>query len=122
MKEFLPIIMSFFLVLIAYQQWKTNERKRQQDLFNKRWEYYIRLKKLFLDELSSRKILSAADKEIRSNWVNNYSDEGFFLFGKEIEDHIQKNCVRIIERKSENEIENPVKSFRRPFEKYLKIK
>lgn len=35
-------------IYIAYRQWKTNDLKRQNDLFDRRYEFYIRFRNWWL--------------------------------------------------------------------------
>ena len=45
---FLPLITTILMAYIAYQQWQTNERKRKQNLFDKRWDLYKKIRSKFL--------------------------------------------------------------------------
>lgn len=118
------VIISFFQFRVALYQSRTNERARQQDLYDKRWDYYIRAKKDFLDDWKKWTENSHKDdfeKHIE-NYVSSYADEAFFLFGEDIEGHVRNTMPKILEKTGERTIKDPVTSFRQPFEKYLRIK
>lgn len=46
---FLPFLIALFMAYVAYQQWQTNEIKRKQDLFEKRYKF---LYKKILDSIA----------------------------------------------------------------------
>jgi hypothetical protein len=120
------LVIGLVVAFIAWRQWKTAEYKRQQDLFDKRWNFYISAKKRFLDELEEDSKPNykkdSVKKYIENSWIKNLTDEAFFLFGSDIEEHISKNFSQILEKKGKNTIADPAISFRKPFEQYLKVK
>ena len=121
------LIIAFIAIYIAWRQWITAESKRKQDLFEKRWQFYIKVKKEFIDDFVEKAEdltpeSKSTEKYIRKHWLYNYTDEAYFLFGKDIEKHIIKTPAAIIEKSGKNRITDPVLSFRKPFEKYLILK
>lgn len=114
---------------IAIFQWSLAAKKRKDELFDRRWDFYCRAKKIFLDELTNTINNQKKDKisrHISLNWTNHYADEAFFLFGEDIEKHIRAFPEQIVESKkvkaNRKIIEDPVLTFRKPFKKYLRLK
>lgn len=111
---FLPFLVAIFMAYIAYQQWQTNERKRKQDLFDKRWKLYKKIKMRFADivTLTIAKRICLVDesgnsqltpqektekfyKELLEKMQQHYSfdeykDEVYFLFGEDINLKLEK--------------------------------
>ena len=72
---FLPFLIAIFMAYIAYQQWQTNERKRRQDLYDKRYEFYEAILNK-INEIEKTKFLNNADISSTSlvNRTNNFPD------------------------------------------------
>lgn len=85
---FLPFLIAIFMAYVAYQQWQTNERKRKQDLFDKRLELFNVLLNFF--EGFNREDPELSNIEpIEFLYIN--SSIGYkvrFLFDEAIEKHI----------------------------------
>lgn len=98
-----------FGMYIAFQQWLTNERKRKQDLFEKRWDLYKRIRAKFFELVSlcfksdkhkekyyfwgemfyNETIPKEYEKEFREQQHKSYifyefREEISFLFGEEV--------------------------------------
>lgn len=146
--SFLPLLITLFMAYIAYQQWQTNERKRRQDLFEKRFDLYKRIQKK-LNELIHLCYTSNKQKEdyyfksgflYREDIPDNYKeefykqmrkkyifyefrDEVYFLFGKNVYYRIE--CLqdeKMFEAyKGAFFLEEFDSCFRSVFEKYLCI-
>ena len=71
-------------VYIAFQQWKTAERKRKQDLFDKRYEFYQKMWRLYSGHIIAPEECSSVDE----TYILDYVVEAEFLFGKDIATHI----------------------------------
>ena len=112
-------------LFFAWWQHRLACKKRKDDLFDRRWDYYVRAKKEFLKELvagvENNKAQDGMQKHIK-NYIDHYADEALFLFGKDIEKHVRSLPNEIIKRRGKGGIEDPAKSFREPFEKYLGLK
>lgn len=105
---FLPFLISCLMVVIAFQQWKTNERKRRQDLFDKRFKFYCEMKNIF-------EAIYEGDEEalnLDSTHDDNRADLALFLFGKDIQEHI----INLFDKKIKTHDD-----FTQPFKKYLSI-
>ena len=96
------------MVYIAYQQWQTNERKRKQDLFDKRWDLYKRIRSKFWElvmlcfhsNLSKEKYYfenifynepipndytEEFLKQTHKNYIfEEFKEEVYFLFGEDV--------------------------------------
>jgi len=72
---------------IAWLQWCTAERRRKQDLFEKRWEFFNRARKVYEEGLRA----SDEDKPPSDGYIYHtedfqyLADEAAFLFGPDIE-------------------------------------
>jgi hypothetical protein len=65
---------------IGWLQWWTNERKRKQDLFDKRWDYFKRARSVF--DQGPR---APDGYHFHSEDLDELAMEGAFLFGPDIE-------------------------------------
>lgn len=92
--------------VIAWLQWRTNERKRRQDLFDKRYEFYRRALSTY-QEFHSDRIGSTEAWEFDYLYM-----EAKFLFGDDIVDHLQS-----YDRSPKYDLA----WFARPFQKYLRL-
>lgn len=93
--------------IIAWLQWQTNERKRTQELFDRRYEFYKRALGAY-EEFHSDKNGSTEPWEF-----DYFYTEAGFLFGDDIVDHLK------------NFGSNPKRNlawFARPFSKYLRLR
>ena len=99
-------------VLIGYYQWRNNEYKRQNELFDKRFEFYKK---------SCDAWLATGNPDAQSPDVEDLipiSEEAKFLFGDDIALHILS-----LEGKSHNGSPFfPNIDFSEPFYKYLRLK
>lgn len=102
---------AMFAVLIAYLQWKTAERKRKQDLFDKRYEFYQKIWHLYSRHTKS----PDAMKAIQETDLLDLAHECEFLFGQDIVDHLFK----IPEKQNPDCLDYDW--FSKPFKKYLKL-
>ena len=102
---------ALFAVLIAYLQWQTEERKRKQDLFDKRYAFFKRLWKIYSDYTKS----GTGAKQIQGADLVDLIHECDFLFGKDIVDHIFK----IPQKQSIDHLDYDW--FSKPFRKYIKL-
>jgi len=99
-------------VVIAFFQWKTNDLKRQNELFDRRYEFYQRLRKWWL--ATSAPAVNSFDIED----LIPLAEEADFLFGNDISKHILS-----FEGKSHTGSPFfPNDDFSLPFRKYLKLR
>ncbi len=108
--------------IIAIMQWRTNELKRKQDLFDKRYDFYQRLRKVYLAHHGTN------PSQFHELTLEPYVEESSFLFGADIPQHIQ-SFYRYTERdlyvSDDSEwLLNPTpdRDFILPFRKYLELK
>lgn len=106
---------ALFGVFIAYMQWHTNELKRKQDLFDKRYSFYKKAREAYI----------AASSEQYRNTCDitdffNLAEEAHFLFGVEVAKHI----ISIGDRNIPEQVNYGIIDnwFITPFEKYLELK
>ena len=107
---FLPFLIALFMAYIAYQQWRTNEQKRKQDLFNLRWECYTELKSMYEDIVTGD---YGSFDETDLFLQNNRYDRARFLFDEEVAEHLTQM--------GKNANGFSYTWFCEPFEKYLKL-
>ena len=127
--EFFSALLAPIVASVVIFQYQLACKKRKDDLFDRRWDYYCRAKKQFIDEflgLAEKYDEKEANKSLR-NWIDNFADEGLFLFGEDIKKHVLKLPDEIIEIVNYNEngkkvYRDFVESFREPFKKYLELK
>ena len=104
-------ILAILGVTFVWLGWRTNEKKRQNDLFDRRYKFYVKIKESYL---------SQHDPESRpldvTDWIP-YAEEACFLFG----DDIQKHVLTFADRKLSGSPDFPEEWFVGPFKKYLKL-
>lgn len=89
---FLPFLIAIFMAYIAYQQWQTNERKRRQDLYDKRYEFYeVILNKI--NEIEKTKFLNNADISPEEYKLNELIDKYEFLISKTDQDLVTELLI-----------------------------
>ena len=92
---------------VAWLQWRTNERKRRQDLFDRRFEFYRRALSAYTEFHSDRHGSTEA-------WeFELFNIEAGFLFGPDIVEHLKTYSHR------SNKYD--AAWFARPFAKYLRL-
>lgn len=107
----LPFLIACFMGYVAYQQWQTNERKRRQDLFDKRFKFYCEMKNIFEAMYDGDlETLNLDSTHILLN--DNRADLALFLFGKDIQEHI----INLFDKKIKTHDD-----FTQPFNKYLSV-
>lgn len=75
------------VAIIAFMQWRTSEKQRKQDLFDKRFEFYDRLKNLYLSLFQREK--AGGPKYIEPDDISPYLPEAKWLFGEDMVSAIQ---------------------------------
>ena len=100
-------------VIIAFLQWRTNELKRKQELFDRRYAFYQKIRKNYFDYAVSEENYDKTD-------FFDLAEEALFLFGSEIEKHI----VDIVDHEIPEQVMYGIMDdwFVRPFKKYLELK
>jgi hypothetical protein len=93
--------------IIGWLQWRTNERKRKQDLFDKRFALYLKAVSYY-EEVWSDRAGSSPDYDFKTLYV-----EASFLFGQDVVDHL-KTMTR--EKKFD------IDWFAEPFRRYMQLK
>lgn len=110
----MPIIAAI-VAFVTWLQWDTNEKKRKQDLFDKRYTFYSKLKELYIEHAREGERFDFLD-------FVPAAEEARFLFGKDIEKHV----LAIPDRKVVDEAAAYIGIvegwFIRPFLKYLALK
>lgn len=106
-----PVLISFGVGWIAFQQWRTAEKKRRQDLFDKRYDFFRRIWQIY-----ERQIINPdAYPQLDESDILDLVHEAEFLFGKDIvkhlfaiPDNLEKGCL-------------DYDWFSKPFHKYLML-
>jgi hypothetical protein len=93
--------------IIAWLQWRTNERKRKQDLFDRRFALYLKAVSYY-EEIWSEQAGTSPDYDWKTLYV-----EASFLFGPDIEAHL--------ETMNRNE-KFDIRWFALPFRRYMQLK
>jgi len=78
----LTTLLAIAVALIAYAQWQTAEKQRKQDIFEKRYEFYVSFLNCYIAYLSDT---NAMEDTQRVSFIN----KAFFLFGKDIANHVE---------------------------------
>lgn len=99
--------LAIFGAVIAGLQWRTNERKRKQDLFDRRFAFYMKAVSYYEDFWSDRAGTSSA-----YDWKTLYVEAGF-LFGPDIVKHLQS---------MNGKMKFDIQWFSEPFGKYMQLK
>jgi hypothetical protein len=105
-----PII-AIIAVYIAYKQWDTEEKKRKQDMFDKRYAFFKQMWNMYSGHIQNPNLYPPT---VEVDLLD-YSHEAEFLFGKDIVDHIFK----IPEKQNPSHIDYDW--FSEPFKKYMKL-
>jgi len=95
------------VAVIGFFQWHTNENKRKQELFDRRFDFYKRALSAY-EEFHSERIGTTEAWEFEYFYI-----EAGFIFGDDIVEHLR------------NVSQNPKRDlawFARPFEKYMRLK
>ena len=96
------------VAIIAFMQWRTAEKKRKQELFDKRYFFYNNVFQLFYQKQTQNKNVTVED-------LLPYANEAMFLFDKKLSDHVMS--IMQYSKKDLN-----YDWFNKPFLKYLKMK
>jgi hypothetical protein len=104
-------ITALALAMIAYRQWRTADNLRKQNLFDKRYNLYIRLWKLYSSHIENPNDFAPLD----FTDVLDYTHEATFLFGNDI--------VKLILSMPDKQLSMVLDYdwFSKPFEKYMKL-
>lgn len=96
------------VAIIAVMQWKTAEKQRAQDLFDKRYALYERIFSIFYQKQVQNKDVSEKD-------LLPYANEALFLFDEDVAKHI-------LSIKDFNSKKLDYDFINKPFLKYMKVK
>lgn len=107
--------LAIFGALIAYLQWRTNELKRKNDYFDRRYDFYKRIESMWLSSATDEQ-LSVLGFEIED--LIPMADEAGILFGKDVSEHI----VSLAGKHHDGHPFFPNDDFSKPFIKYLRLK
>lgn len=108
-------MLAVFGALIAYLQWRTNELKRKNDYFDRRYNFYKRIESMWLSSTTDEQLL-AEGFEIED--LIPLADEAGLLFGKDVAGHI----VSLAGKHHNGSPFFPDDDFSKPFRKYLRLK
>lgn len=98
-------------VYIAWQQWKTAESKRKQDLFDKRYQFFSGMWEAF-----SSPIIDPNERLLEKEDLLDSTHKAELLFGSDIVNHI----FEIPERQKQGILDYDW--FIKPFKKYMQLK
>lgn len=90
------------------------QKRRHDDLWSRRFDFYIRLKAIYLDTFPG----SEEDWDENFEIIANYADEARFLFGEDIRVHVLKLAATGNEKHPTIQDDD----FEEPFRKYLVIR
>lgn len=105
------LVIAFIMMFIAYRQWKTEDNKRKQDLFNNRYDIYTKTLAVFKHIKGGGKI----DDEVKFNLIDLYN-KALFLFSKDVAEYI----LSFLEMKKTKKVD--LNEFNDYFIKYMKMK
>lgn len=100
-------------IIIAILQWRTSELSRKQELFDRRYTFYQRVRKIYFAVASSEEPTDVTD-------FFDVAEEASFLFGADVAKHI----VAIADHKIPEQVRHGIMDdwFIQPFKKYLEMK
>jgi len=98
-------------IVFAGLQWWTTERERQNALFDRRFDLYTQIKKVYLEQHNSQNPPMSSE-----DWIP-LAEEAGFLFG----DDIQRHVSALADKKVEGSPFFPNEWFVKPFRKYLHL-
>lgn len=104
-----------FGALIAYLQWRTNELKRKNDYFDRRFSLYKRVEDLWLSSQGSPEMSTIG---IRFEYLAQLASEARLLFGDDVAEHI----CSLSGKSHKGSPFFPDSDFSEPFFKYLRLK
>ncbi len=79
-----PVFISMGVAYVAFQQWRTAEKKRRQDLFDKRYEFFRHIWQIY-----ERQVVRPSDyPPLGHEDILDLVHEAEFLFGKDIVTHL----------------------------------
>ncbi len=93
--------------VIAWLQWRTNELKRKQDLFDRRFALYLKAVSYY-EEIWSERAGTSPDYDFKSLYI-----EASFLFGPDVVEHL-----KTMTRNTKFDIQ----WFAEPFRRYMQLK
>lgn len=106
--SYIALVVAAFSLLVSVFQFVLAMRKRKDDLFIMRYNFYQKLSKKWLETYDA--------SDLEQTDLIPYVEESYFLFGKDISKHIMslehKNACNPFFVESE---------FSKPFDKYLKL-
>lgn len=111
LSAFLTPTIAVIAVYIAWQQWRTAESKRKQDLFDRRYKFYTSMWNVYSSSIVNLNVRKL-DKEDLLESVH----EAEFLFGVDIVKHIFE-----IPERQKSGIQD-YDWFKEPFKKYMQLK
>lgn len=107
--------LAVFGSLIAYLQWRTNELKRKNDYFDRRYNFYKKVELMWLDSATDEQ-LSALGFEKED--LIPVAEEADLLFGEDVANHI----ISLTGKHHNGSPFFPDSDFSAPFRKYLKLR
>lgn len=119
---FSPFIISILVTYITWQQLIISKNKRQDDLFDRRYDFYKRLRSFYLNHFSSQPTQFDPDS------LSSFAEESEFLFGNDIGTHImsfrhlQFDDLHVEEGNDWLLAPTADNYFVQPFKKYLKLR
>src|SRR4051794_19909369 len=93
--------------IVAWLQWRTNERKRKQDLFDRRFSFYLKAVS-FYKEIWSESAGTTHDHDWKALYV-----EASFLFGPDVVKHLKA---------MNGNAQFDMQWFAEPFRRYMQLK
>ena len=108
-------MLAVFAALIAYLQWRTNELKRKNDYFDRRYNFYKRIESMWLSS-STDEQLSIFGFETED--LIPMAEEADLLFGKDVAKHI----ISLSGKHHDGSPFFTNDDFSKPFRKYLRLK
>lgn len=76
-----------FGAFIAFQQWRTNEKRRKDDFFDRRYKFYTEVKEIIFDDVWGLYESSAEERKRASDLnikLRNLMEESRFLFSSDV--------------------------------------
>ena len=115
-------ITAILMIYITCRQLRTSELHRRQDLFDKRYDFYQRLREVYLAHYGTN------PSQFNEPTLEPYIEEASFLFGADIPKHIESfynftyDDMYVSDDSEWHLNPTPDTHFIEPFKKYLELK
>lgn len=106
------------ILIISFMQWKTEEKQRKQDLFDKRFEFYNKLKNIYFSMPEKKK--SGLNPYLEAEDLFPLTSEALWLFGEDMV-KVLSDLVGTELKEDDKWFNNLPDNVEKVFNKYMKV-